>query len=193
MVTLRVGNQSVLNGNKTYATPSQTIEASVQGLASGDQAILLLTSRTYSEGQTAAAQSGDLTVSLSNGANSGAITMVEGTTYRIYFVVGGIVKSVKGTVAYVPGETPATVAAPTIHQGTPSNGSNTFSITGPTGANIYYTTNGSTPTASSTLYSAPVTVNEQTTVKAIAILDGESSTIAQLTVRVTADPGGDME
>lgn len=193
VVTLRVGSQSALNGNKTFATPSQTIEASVQGLSSGDTAILLLSSREYSEGQTAAAQSGDLTVNLTNGANSGAITMAEGVAYHIYFVVGGIVKSVKGTVSYQASESPVTVAAPSITQGTPSNGSNTFSITGPDGANIYYTTNGSTPSASSTVYSAPVTVNEQTTVKAIAIKDGVSSSVAQLTVKVTDDGSGDME
>lgn len=193
VVTLRVGSQSVLNGSKVFNTPSQTIEASVQGLSSGDQAILLLSSREYTEGQTAAAQSGDLTVNLTNGANSGAITMVEDVTYHIYFVVGGIVKSVKGTVSYQASEAPVTVATPTITQGTPSNGSNTFSITGPTGASIYYTTNGSTPSASSTLYSAPVTVNEQTTVKAIAIKDGVSSSVAQVTVSVTAGGNGDME
>lgn len=192
VVTLRVGGQTALNSTRVFNTPSQTVEASVQGLSSGDQAILLFSSRTYTEGQTAAAQSGDLTVNLTNGANSGSITMAEDVSYHIYFVVGGIVKSVKGTVSYHAGEAPVTVAAPVITAGTPSNGSNTFSITGPTGANIYYTTNGSTPTSSSTPYTEVVTVNEQTTVKAIAIKDGVSSSVAQKTIKVVDDdePGG---
>lgn len=193
VVTLRVGGQTALNGSKVFNTASQTVEASVQGLSSGDQAILLFSPRTYTEDQTAAAQSGDLTVNLTNGSNSGSITMTEDVSYHIYFVVGGIVKSVKGTVSYQASETPVTVAAPTITQGTPSEGSNTFSISGPAGASIYYTTDGSTPSASSTLYSEPVTVNEQTTVRAIAILDGVSSSIAQLTISVSAssdEPGG---
>jgi len=45
-------------------------------------------------------------------------------------------------------------------------------------AEIHYTTDGSDPTASSTLYTAPFTVSANTTVKAIASLDGEVSDVA---------------
>ena len=46
------------------------------------------------------------------------------------------------------------------------------------GAQIYYTTNGSNPTTNSTLYTAPFTVSANTTVKAISALDGEVSDVA---------------
>jgi len=59
------------------------------------------------------------------------------------------------------------VATPTIQD----NGSNAISITTTTpGATIYYTTDGSTPTTASTVYSSPLTDNvSNVTIKAIAV------------------------
>jgi hypothetical protein len=51
-------------------------------------------------------------------------------------------------------------------------------MTGPDGAEIRYTTDGSTPTAESTLYESAFTLSNTATVKAIAIKDGESSQVA---------------
>jgi hypothetical protein len=45
-------------------------------------------------------------------------------------------------------------------------------------ASIYYTLDGSLPTAGSTLYNGPITIAANTTVNAIAVLDGVSSTLS---------------
>lgn len=54
------------------------------------------------------------------------------------------------------------------------------------GANIYYTTNGSTPTSSSTLYTTPFSVSSTTTIKAIAIKSNyANSDVASATYTIT--------
>ena len=54
-------------------------------------------------------------------------------------------------------------------------------ITGPDGATIYYTQDGSTPTSSSSQYSSAITLSATATIKAIAIKDGVSSSVAEKT------------
>lgn len=56
---------------------------------------------------------------------------------------------------------------------------NTVEISAADGAQIYYTTNGDDPTAENgTLYTAAFTISNATVVKAIAVVDGKSSSVA---------------
>ena len=87
------------------------------------------------------------------------------------------------------GEQASTLAAPTISGTTPFAETTSVSISGPAGAEIHYTTDGNTPTAESTLYSEAFTLSDTTTVKAIAIKDGESSEVASKLF--TKGEGGD--
>ena len=88
-------------------------------------------------------------------------------------------------------ETP-TVTAPTISGTTPFAENTEVTISGPAEAELHYTTDGSTPTRESTLYSEPFTLSATTTVKAIAIKDGVSSSVTSRIFSKT-DGTGDPE
>ena len=85
-----------------------------------------------------------------------------------------------------------TLAKPTISGVTPFTESTEVTMSGPEDAEIYYTTDGSTPSAQSTLYEGGFTLSDTTTVKAIAIKNGESSEVTtKLFSKGTGDePGG---
>jgi len=55
-------------------------------------------------------------------------------------------------------------------------------------ATVYYTTDGSTPTSSSTQYSMPLTISASETVKAIAVLNGYSSDVVSATYTIGVLP-----
>ena len=81
-----------------------------------------------------------------------------------------------------------TVAAPTISGTSPFEESTEVTMTGPEESEIRYTTDGSTPTAESTLYESAISLTETTTVKAIAIKGGVASEVASQTF--TKSSGG---
>jgi hypothetical protein len=86
-----------------------------------------------------------------------------------------------------------TVAAPVVATPTfsPSGGTYTTAQTvkiadATAGATIYYTTNGTTPTTTSTKYTVPITVSSTETLKAIAVLAGDTnSAVATATYTIT--------
>ena len=82
------------------------------------------------------------------------------------------------------------VMAPEISGTSPFTDSTQVTIQGPQGAEVRYTTDGSAPSAESTLYSEAITLNATTTIKAIAILDGETSEVASKTFTKSGESGG---
>ena len=86
-----------------------------------------------------------------------------------------------------------TVSAPQISGTTPFAETTSVSIQAEQGAEIRYTTDGSTPTAESSLYSAAITLSDTATVKAIAIKDGQSSEVASKTLTKSDDDTGEND
>ena len=83
------------------------------------------------------------------------------------------------------------VAAPTISGVSPFEETSQVSISGPDGATIYYSENGDDPDANDTLYTQPFTIDETTTIKAIAIKDGVSSEVTtKVFTKGTGGSGG---
>ena len=86
-----------------------------------------------------------------------------------------------GTGSLTPtdgGSQSSSLTSPTISGNTQFTDSTQVSMSGPDGAEIHYTTDGSMPTAESAVYSEAFSLSATTTVKAIAIKDGQSSEVA---------------
>ena len=85
-----------------------------------------------------------------------------------------------------------TLAAPTISGNTSFTESTQVTMSGPDGAEIHYTTDGSAPSSASALYSEAITLTATATVKAIAIKDGVSSEVTSKTfVKSSGDDDGE--
>lgn len=90
-----------------------------------------------------------------------------------------------------PTPTPS-VSAPVISGTTPFQTSTSVTMSAESGAQIRYTLDGSNPTASSTLYSSAITLSATTTVKAIAIKDGVTSSVTTKKFTKSEQPVGDL-
>lgn len=128
-----------------------------------------------------------------------------GTTYKIGDIVsynGGNYQCIQGHTALVGWEPPivpalwnpyngggGTVATPTFSpaSGTYSSAQSVTISCTTSGATIRYTTNGSDPTSSSTVYTGPITVSATTTIKAKAFQSGlMDSGIASATYTISS-------
>lgn len=115
------------------------------------------------------------------------------------FAAGGLdvessryLNNARKMVGSVAGSEPATApAAPVISGNEQFSDPQEITITAVSGAEIYYTNDGSTPTTASTHYAAPFNIVASQTIKAIAVKNGLSS---EVTTKVfTYSSGGDDE
>jgi hypothetical protein len=117
-------------------------------------------------------------------AYTGPITVSSNTTIKAIAIANGYVTSPVATATYTI--TPP-AAAPSFGPpaGTYTSTQKVSLSSSTTGASIYYTTNGSTPTTGSTKYSGPLTVSASMTINAIAVAAGfASSPVATATYTI---------
>ena len=151
----------------------QTITLRANG---GDSTIIVIVAEN---GATTTINPDGTTVVVENGSGSGSGSSTGSET--------------GGTGSGSGSETPA-VAAPVISGTTPFEESTSVTMSGPDGASIHYTTDGSVPTSASTQYTEALTLTATTTVKAIAVKDGVSSSVTTKTfTKGTGGGGSDTE
>ncbi len=118
------------------------------------------------------------TPTTSSAIYSGPITVSSTETLEAIAVASGYTTGAAGSASYTIN--PLAAATPTF---SPAGGTYTsaqtvtISTTTPS-ATIYYTTNGSTPTTSSAIYSGPITVSSTETLEAIAVASGYTTSAA---------------
>ena len=128
-----------------------------------------------------------------------AISVTSALTIKAIAVKDGMNDSVVASASYT---VKGTVATPTfsVPAGAVPKGTSVTIACTTEGAKIYYTTDGTEPTASSTEYTAAITINRDITVKAVAVKDGmNNSFVASASYSNTVPtptfsvPAGDVE
>ena len=173
---------TVINGKVYVGSESQI---SVFGLLSGSQAatpVISPSSETFASSVQVTitdSTSGTTIYYTTDGSNpttsstvySGPFTVTSTTTVNAIATGTGLVQSAQATATY----TLTTQVTAPIFSPAPGNYSSAQSITISTttpNSTIYYTTDGTTPTTSSTLYTGPVSIAVNETLSAIAVASG---------------------
>ena len=105
---------------------------------------------------------------------TGAIAVSSSKTIKAIAVKSGMTDSAVAGAAYTIGAVAEKAATPTfsVPSGTYTDTQSVEISCATSGASIYYTTDGTVPTASSTLYTGAITVSSSKTIKAIAVKSG---------------------
>src|SRR5437899_432724 len=126
------------------------------------------------------------TPTTSSAVYSGALTFTQNTTLKAMAAASGMTNSGVASATYTV-QQQQQVATPTFSPGGGIyTGSVTVTISETTsGATVYYTTDGSTPTTSSAVYTGALTFTQTTTLKAMAAASGmTNSAVASATYTV---------
>ena len=159
------------SNSQLFSLTKKVVTPSFSPAAGAVAANTEVTISTTTEGATIYYTTNGSTPTTSSNVYSAPITIDAAMTIKAFAVKTGHPDSDVATASYtiaLPCATPTfSIAAGEVAKGTKVTIS-----TETDGATIYYTTNGSTPTTSSTVYSSAITINTAMTLKAIAAKDG---------------------
>ena len=174
------GNEPNSSNPTTVATPSFS---PVGGIYSTAQSVII---SCATSGATIRYTTDGSTPTSSSTVYSGPISVSKTTTVNAYATASGMADSTVASATYTIGSTQQ-VATPSFSPagGTYSTAQSVTISCATSGATIRYTTDGSTPMSSSTVYSGPISVSKTTTVKAYATASGMAdSTVASATYTI---------
>jgi hypothetical protein len=129
------------------------------------------------------------TPTTSSTAYTGPITVSSTETLEAIAVATGDSNTAVASAAYTISSSLPSVSTPTFSPAAGTyNSAQSVSISDVTsGATIYYTTNGTTPTTSSTAYTGPIPVSSTETLQAIAVASSDSA-VASAAYTITVKP-----
>src|ERR1017187_6193397 len=173
-ISVSPGSQTVTQGNST------TFAVTVQSLGGFNSGVLLEVLNLPTGYASAGFSPGSTVTPPANGSTTATLTVGTNTSTAAGAASMTVRASSSGRTTQTQGISltvnPAATATPTFSQGGGTY-SSTQSVTisdSTSGATIYYTTNGATPTTSSTRYTSPISVTSSIVIQAIATASGHS-------------------
>jgi hypothetical protein len=178
------GNQSSQNtGGASQSTATPTFSPAPGSYASAQN----VTIGDATTGATIYYTTDGTTPTTSSAVYSGAIPVSATETIKAIAVAAGYSNSAAASATYII----AITATPTFSLASGTYvGTQTVTIgDSTTGATIYYTTDGKTPTTSSTVYSGPISITTTETLNAIATFAGYCASVAASASYYIIPPG----
>jgi hypothetical protein len=166
-------NSAVSSATYTISQPSVAASPTFSPLAGTYSSTQSVSLSDGSAGATIYYTTNNTTPTTSSTKYTGAISVSFSETIKAIAVASGYTNSAVSSATYTISQ-PSVAASPTFSPlaGTYSSTQSVSLSDGSAGATIYYTTNNTTPTTSSTKYTGAITVSSSETIEAIAVASG---------------------